>query len=78
MPQAQSYRKRTSLSFTLTAVMQLFVERTEHGRGGWEAGEEDLEQVTAPISCIEAVLSYNKQLERRREKMGIKIYKMGT
>lgn len=58
--------------------MQLFMERIEHEGGGWEAEEEDLEQVTAPVSCIEAVLSYNKQLEWKREKMGIKIYKMET
>lgn len=70
MPQAQSYQGRTSLLFTLTAGMQLFVERIEHGVGGWEAEEEDLKQVTAPISYIETVLSYNKQREWRREKMG--------
>lgn len=46
--------------------------------GGWEAEKEDLEQVTAPISYIETVLSYNKQLEWRREKMGSEIYKIGA
>jgi len=34
--------------------------------------------VTVPASCVEAFLSYNKQLEWKREKMGIKNYKMGT
>lgn len=58
--------------------MQLFVEWIEYGGGGWETEEEDLEQVTAPVSCTEVVLSYNKQQEWRREKMGIESYKMGT
>lgn len=58
--------------------MQLFVEWMEHGGGGWEVEEEDLEQVTAPVSCTEAVLSYNKHLEWGREKTGVEIYKMGT
>lgn len=76
VPQAQPYQKRTSLPFSLTAVMQLFVEWIEHGDGEWEVEEKDLEQVTAPISCIEMILNYNKQLEWRREIMGIKMYKM--
>lgn len=37
---------------------------------------EDLEQVTAPVSCTEAILSYNKQPEWRSGKMGSKIYRM--
>lgn len=40
--------------------------------------EEDLEQVAALVSCSAVVQSYNKQLDWRREKMGIEIYKMGT
>lgn len=57
--------------------MQLFTAWTEHRGGGWEE-EEDLEQVAALVSCSAVVQSYNKQLEWRREKMGIEIYKMGT
>lgn len=34
--------------------------------------------MTAPVSCTEAVLSYNKQQEWRREKVEIESYKMGT
>lgn len=80
MPQVQSYWKRTSLPFTLTAVMQLFAMRFEHRGGRWEVEkeEEDLEQVAALASCSAAVQSYMKQLEWRREKIGIEIYKMGT
>lgn len=53
--------------------MQLFTAWIEHREGGWEVEdeEEDLEQVAALLSCSAAIQSYNKQLEWRREKMGI-------